>query len=60
MNQFDLQSELHILVNADMRLAVAVVKRPGTQLIDVAVVIPQDTFHSLNITSTGRIDHNVR
>ena len=43
MDQLDLQSALHILVNADMRLAAAVIERPGTQLIDIAVVMLQDT-----------------
>ena len=38
MDQLDLQSALHILVNADMRLAAAVIERPGTQLIDIAVI----------------------
>ena len=59
MNELNLQAAFHILVNADMRLAVTVIKRPGTQLIDVTVVIPQNTFHSLNITSTGCVDYGV-
>lgn len=51
MDQLDLQSALHILVNADMRLAAAVIERPGTQLIDIAVVMLQDTLHGRGGTS---------
>ena len=38
MDQLDLQSALHILVNADMRLTAAVIERPGTQLITAATL----------------------
>ena len=51
MDQLDLQSALHILVNADMRLAAAVIERPGTQLIDIAVVMLQDTLHGFGVTA---------
>ena len=44
MDQLDLQSALHILVNADMRLAAAVIERPGTQLIDIAVIMLQNQY----------------
>lgn len=56
MDQLDLQSALHILVNADMRLAAAVIERPGTQLIDIAVVMLQDTLHGFGVTGAGRVD----
>ena len=36
MDQLDLQSALHILVNADMRLAAAVIERPGRAVVDAA------------------------
>ena len=60
MNQFDLQSALHILVNADMRLSAAIIKRSGTQLVYVAVIIPQDTLHGCDITGAGCVDHKIR
>ena len=60
MDQLDLQSALHILVNADMRLAAAVIERPGTQLIDIAVIMLQDTLHGFGVTGAGRVDHKIR
>lgn len=40
-----------------MRLAIFVVKRPGTQLVDIALVVPQYSFHGLGITGAGGLDH---
>lgn len=60
MDQLDLQSALHILVNADMRLTAAVIERPGTQLIDIAVIMLQDTLHGFGVTGAGRVDHKIR
>lgn len=60
MDQLDLQSALHIFVNADMRLAASVIERPGTQLIDIAVIMLQDTLHSFGVTGAGRVNHKIR
>lgn len=37
MNELDLQSALHVLVHPNMGLAVRLVKRPGAELIDIAL-----------------------
>ena len=39
MNELDLQSALHVLVHPDMGLAVRIVKRPGAELIDIALIV---------------------
>lgn len=41
MNELDLQSALHVLVHPNMGLAVRIVKRPGAELIDIALIIPE-------------------
>ena len=33
------------------------IERPGTKFVDIAVIIPQDTFHGQRITSTGCFDY---
>ena len=38
MNELDLQSALHVLVHPNMGLTVRIVKRPGAELIDIALI----------------------
>ena len=61
MNELDLQSALHVLVHPNMVLAVRIVKRPGAELIDIALIVPEYLLHSLrsplqaaSITERGR------
>ena len=42
-DQFVLQAVFHVLVHPHMRRTVQLVERPGTQLVHVAVIVPQDT-----------------
>ncbi len=51
MNELDLQSALHVLVHPNMGLTVRIVKRPGAELIDIALIIPQYLIHSLRVPS---------
>lgn len=39
MDELDFQSALHVLVHPDMGLAVGIVERPGTELVDIALVV---------------------
>ena len=57
MNELDFQPALHGLVQTHMRIAVFVVERPGTQLVHVTAVIPQNTFHGFGVPSAGGLDH---
>ena len=52
MNELDLQSALHVLVHPNMGLAVRIVKRPGAELIDIALIIPEYLIHSLRERSS--------
>ena len=54
MNELDLQSALHVLVHPNMGLTVRIVKRPGAELIDIALIIPEYLIHSLRVPVTGR------
>ena len=60
MNELDLQSALHVLVHPNMGLAVRIVKRPGAELIDIALIIPEYLIHSLRVPVTGGVDHRKR
>ena len=40
-----------------MGTAAFVVDRPGAELVYVALVIPQDLFHSIGIPGAGRVAH---
>ena len=60
VNELDLQSALHVLVNADMRLTVCVIERPGTQLVYVAVVVQQHKLHCFGIPGASCVDHGIR
>ena len=60
MNELDLQSAFHVLVHPNMGLAVRIVKRPGAELIDIALLIPEYLIHSLRIPVTGGVDHRKR
>ena len=57
MNELDLQSALHVLVHPNMGLAVRLVKRPGAELIDIDLIIPEYLIHSLRIPVTGGVNH---
>ena len=57
MNELDLQSALHVLVHPNMGLTVRIVKRPGAELIDIALIIPEYLIHSLRVPFTGGVDH---
>ena len=59
MNELDLQSALHVLVHPNMGLTVRIVKRPGAELIDIAL-IPEYLIHSLRIPVTGGVNHRKR
>jgi hypothetical protein len=60
MNELDLQSALHVLVHPNMGLAVRLVKRPGAELIDIALIVPEYLIHSLRIPVTGGVDYRKR
>ena len=60
MNELDLQSALHVLVHPNMGLAVRIVKRPGAELIDIALIIPEYLIHSLRVPVTGGVDYRKR
>jgi hypothetical protein len=60
MNELDLQSALHVLVHPNMGLAVRIVKRPGAELIDIALIIPEYLIHSLRVPVTGGVNHRKR
>ena len=53
VDELDFQTALHGLVQTHMRIAVFIVERPGTQLVHVTAVIPQNTFHGFGIPSAG-------
>ncbi len=53
LHQFCLQAVFHVFVHPHMRRTVQIVECPGTQLIHVAVIVPQEAFHCLRITSAG-------
>ena len=40
-----------------MGLAVRLVKRPGAELIDIDLIIPEYLIHSLRIPVTGGVNH---
>ena len=54
MNELDLQSALHVLVHSNMGLAVRIAKRPGAELIDIALIVPEYLIHSLRVPVMGR------
>ena len=60
MNELDLHSALHVLVHPDMGLAVRIVKRPGAELIDIALIVPEYLLHSLRVPVTGGVNHRKR
>ena len=60
INEFVFKAVLHVLVYAYMELAAIVIERPGTQLIDIAVIMLQDTLHGFGVTGAGRVDHKIR
>jgi hypothetical protein len=60
MNELDLQSALHVLVHPNMGLAVRIVKCPGAELIDIALIISEYPIHSLRVPVTGGINHRKR
>ena len=60
MNELDLQTALHVLVNAHMRLTVRVVECPGTELVYVAVVMQQHNPHCFGISGASCVDHRIR
>ena len=60
MNELDLQSALHVLVHSDTGLAVGIVERPGTELVDIALIVPQYAIHGLGVTVTGGVNHRKR
>ena len=60
MNELDLQSALHVLVHPNMGLAVRIAKRPGAELIDIALIVPEYLIHSLRIPVTGGVNHRKR
>ena len=47
MNELDLQSALHVFVHPNMGLAVRIVKCPGAELVDIALIVPEYLIHSL-------------
>jgi len=60
MDELDLQSALHVLVHTDTGLAVGIVERPGTELVDIALIVPQYAIHGLGVTVTSGVDHRKR
>ena len=60
MNELDFQSVLHVLVHPNMGLAVRIVKLPGAELIDIALIVPEYLLHSLRVPVTGGVDHRKR
>ena len=52
-DQFTLQSTLHVFVHPHMGRTVQIVECPGTELVYVALIAPQDTLHGRRITGTG-------
>lgn len=40
-----------------MGRTVQIVERPGTELVHVALIVPQDTLHGQRITGAGRLEH---
>ena len=60
MNELDLQSALHVLVHPNMGLTVRIVKRPGAELIDIALIVPEYLLHSPRVTVSGGVDHRKR
>ena len=60
MDELDFQSALHVFVHPDTGLTVGIVERPATELIDIALVVPQYAVHGLGITVTGGVDHRKR
>ena len=60
MNELDLQSALHVLVHPNMGLAVRIAKRPGAELIDIALIVPEYLIHSLRVPVTGGVNHRKR
>lgn len=60
MDELDFQSALHVLVHPYTGLAVRIVKRPGTELVDIALIVPQYIVHGLGIPITGGVDHRKR
>lgn len=60
MDELDFQSALHILVHPYTGLAVGIVERPGTELVDIALIVPQYAIYGLGVTVTGGVDHRKR
>ena len=60
MDELDLQSALHVFVYPHTGLAVGIVERPGTELVNIALVVPEYAVHGLGIAITGSIDHRKR
>jgi len=56
-DQSALQSALHVLVHPHMGRTVQIIERPGTELVYVALIVPQNALHGQRITGTGRLDH---
>ena len=52
-DQFVLQAVFHVLVHPHTRRTVQIIEHPGTQLIHVAVIVPQDALHCQRITGAG-------
>lgn len=57
MNELNFQTALHVLVHAHIREAVAVVQGAGAELVYVALIIPQHSFHSHCVPSVGSFHH---
>ena len=55
LNELDLQTAFHVLVQTFIGTSGFVVERPGTQLVYITRIVPQDLLHSFGVSGSGSI-----
>ena len=57
LNELDFQTALHVLVQALVGKSACVIELPGTELVYVASVVPQNLLRGFGVSGLGRMDH---
>ena len=60
LGELGLQAALHVFVHAPMGTAGLVIKHPGTELVYVTSVIPQNLLYGLTVSGLGGVDDRQR
>ncbi len=57
LNELDFQTALHVLVQALVRKPACVIELPGTELVYVASVVPQNLLRGFGVSGLGRMQY---